>query len=442
MKKSEILIISLTELKSNKLRTALTMLGIVFGVAAVIAMMSIGEGARQETIEQIELMGTNNIIVNKIILKQKTKEAKTSFSPGLTTKDADAIMEINPYVQKIVHQREIKNNLTYKSNIIEARIIGTTPDYVDVLNSKLEYGKFFKSYDVENAANVCVLGSGIREQLFKFENPIGKKIKLGDLWFDIIGVVASKNITSASAEGLGIRNFNEDIYVPFTTMAYKMDKLEEQSELSGGFYYYFSKNASPESQKAFSLIKQINKETQMLLTDIQAYQIYLTVKKTEKIPGDIAEVGAYKGGSAKIICEMKKKKSLYLFDTFEGLPDLSKIDNQNQFRKGEFFASFESVKNYLKKYSNVFLYKGLFPLSAKPIQNKKFSFVHLDVDLYESTLNCLKFFYPRMNKGGVIISHDYPDSKGVKRAIDGFFKDKPEIITELPGCGQCLIVKI
>jgi len=296
MKKSEILIISLTELKSNKLRTALTMLGIVFGVAAVIAMMSIGEGARQETIEQIELMGTNNIIVNKIILKQKTKEAKTSFSPGLSTKDADAIMEINPYVQKIVHQREIKNNLTYKSNIIEARIIGTTPDYVDVLNSKLEYGKFFKSYDVENAANVCVLGSGIREQLFKFENPIGKKIKLGDLWFDIVGVIASKNITSVSAEGLGIRNFNEDIYVPFTTMAYKMDKLEEQSELSGGFYYYFNNDAVPIVDKTSvdQLIIKINdsenlKEASKLIARIMERRHFGVMDYSVLLPEQLLE---------------------------------------------------------------------------------------------------------------------------------------------------------
>ncbi|RJP73835.1 MAG: hypothetical protein C4539_00960, partial [Ignavibacteriales bacterium] len=245
MKKSEILVISLTELKSNKLRTALTMLGIVFGVAAVIAMMSIGEGARQETIEQIELMGTNNIIINKVIIKQKTKEAKTSFSPGLSTKDADAILEINPYVQMIVPQREIKNNLTYRSNIIEARIIGTTPDYLKVMNSKLESGKFFQPYDVTNAANVCVLGSGIKEQIFKFENPVGKKIKLGDLWFDILGIVASKNITASSAEGLGIRNFNEDIYVPFTTMAYKMDKLEEQSEFRNGIFYFIESQEVP-----------------------------------------------------------------------------------------------------------------------------------------------------------------------------------------------------
>ena len=74
--------------------------------------------------------------------------------------------------------------------------------------------------------------------------------------------------------------------------------------------------------------------------------------------------------------------------------------------------------------------------------NKKFSFVHLDVDLYKSTLDCLKYFYPRVSRGGVIISHDYPNSDGVNKAFDEFFQDKPEIIIEPFATGQCLIVKV
>ncbi|MCX6149651.1 MAG: ABC transporter permease [Ignavibacteriales bacterium] len=238
MKRIEVLKIGLNELKSNKMRTSLTMLGIVFGVAAVIAMLSIGEGAKQETIEQIELMGTNNIIINKVIIKEKTKESKTSFSPGLSTKDADAIIQVNPYVQVVVPQREIKNNVTYKSNIIECKIIGTTPDFFSILNSKMDYGTFFKKYDLDGYSNVCVIGSGVKDKFFKFEEPIQKKIKIGTLWFNVIGVVASKN--TAGTEGLGIRNFNEDIYVPFSTMAYKMEKLEEQPDFGGGVFFFYS----------------------------------------------------------------------------------------------------------------------------------------------------------------------------------------------------------
>lgn len=214
-------------------------------------------------------------------------------------------------------------------------------------------------------------------------------------------------------------------------------------------YYYWSKNKmlvfyncnDPTNIQIFSLIKQIKKETEMLLDDLEAYQIYTVVRKTEKIAGDIAEVGVYKGGSAKLICEITKK-SVHLFDTFEGLPDLCEMDNPRQFRKGDHSAPFESVKSYLKNYPSVYLYKGLFPSTAEPVKNKKFSFVHLDVDIYESTLNCLRFFYSRMSKGGAIMSHDYPESKGVKKAFDEFFSDKPEIIIEFPGCNQCLIIKV
>jgi len=193
--------------------------------------------------------------------------------------------------------------------------------------------------------------------------------------------------------------------------------------------------------KIINLINKIKEETGMLLDINEAYQIFMAVKNTEKINGDIAEVGAYRGGSAKLICEAKGNKTLHLFDTFEGLPDLSNVDDPKQFHKGDFSALFEDVKNYLNKYQNVYFYKGLFPSTTEPIKNKKFSFVHLDVDLYEATLASIKFFYPRMNKGGIIISHDYIFVLGVKKAFDDFFKDKPEPIIEISG-SQCLIVKI
>jgi hypothetical protein len=191
--------------------------------------------------------------------------------------------------------------------------------------------------------------------------------------------------------------------------------------------------------KIISLIKKIKSERKMVLAYNEAYQIYAAVKATEKIKGDIAEVGVYKGGSSKLIAEAKGKKTLHLFDTFEGIPDVKEIDD---FYEGQFdITSFDYVKDYLKKYPNIRLYKGVFPSTARPIQNKKFSFVHLDVDIYESTKDCLKFFYPRMSKGGIIISHDYITAAGVRNAFEEFFKNKPEPIVELSG-SQCLIVKI
>lgn len=196
----------------------------------------------------------------------------------------------------------------------------------------------------------------------------------------------------------------------------------------------------PERSKVLKLIRKIKSENEMVLRDNEAYQIFMAVVRTAKINGEIAEVGVYKGGSAKIISEAKGNKILHLFDTFEGLPSISEVDNPKQFQKGDYAASFENVKNYLKKYQNVHLYKGFFPSTSLPINNFMFSFVHLDLDLYESTLDSIKFFYPRMNKGGIIISHDYIDASGVRKAFDEFFEDKPEPIIEMSG-SQCLIVK-
>ncbi len=214
--------IGLTGLRSNKLRAALTMLGIVFGVAAVIAMMSIGEGAKQETLQQIELMGTNNIIIQKQVVKQGVKAAKANFSPGLNLKDANSIKELVPLIQYVTPQKEMSNKLIYKSYMLDVKITGTTPEYPGTFNSKLESGTFFKKFHLSGYADVCVIGYGIKQKLFRFEDPVGKKIKLGDLWFDVIGVLAPKNVpVSSGASGLG--DFNNDIYIPITTMMFKME---------------------------------------------------------------------------------------------------------------------------------------------------------------------------------------------------------------------------
>ncbi|MGE5403200.1 MAG: ABC transporter permease [Ignavibacteriales bacterium] len=235
MRKIESFKIGLNELRANKTRTSLTMLGIVFGVAAVIAMLSIGEGARQETIEQIELMGTNNIIVNKVVLEQQPKGSKTSFSPGLSLKDAAALKEVNPYIQYITPQRQVQHSIAYQSQMLETKIIGTTPDYLKTYNSRMYSGAFLNDFHMNSFSNVCVLGYGIKEKLFRFENPIGKKVKINSLWFEIIGVVAPKNVTSSGMNGFGLRDFNEDIYVPFSTMAYKMEKKAAQN---GNIWYF------------------------------------------------------------------------------------------------------------------------------------------------------------------------------------------------------------
>ncbi len=195
-------------------------------------------------------------------------------------------------------------------------------------------------------------------------------------------------------------------------------------------------------RRAFAkTLRKIRSETELLLEDIEAYHIFMAARRTRKIPGDIAEVGVYRGGSAKIICSAKGEKILHLFDTFTGLPKVDEIDSSWPFYEGKFAASLESVQEYLKGEQGIRFYKGIFPATGGPVRDTKFSMVNLDVDTYESTKESLGFFYPRMSPGGIIISHDYITAPGVKKAFDDFFAVKPEPVLETAG-SQCLVVKL
>lgn len=195
---------------------------------------------------------------------------------------------------------------------------------------------------------------------------------------------------------------------------------------------YYSQASKP----ILNLIDKVGKEVDVLHTGHQDYYNVYFISKDIKAAGDFAEVGVYKGGSARILVETKGDRNLYLFDTFEGIPCDDDI-----FYKGQYKADFEYVKAYLN-FPKTYFYKGLFPESAEPIINKTFAFVYLDVDVYKSTLESLKFFYPRMSTGGCIMTHDYSYGRdaGVTKAFDEFFADKPETIIQLVP-NQALIIR-
>ncbi len=192
--------------------------------------------------------------------------------------------------------------------------------------------------------------------------------------------------------------------------------------------------------KITRLIRKVRKERKSLLMANESFMVYSIARAQSKQPGEFAEVGVFDGGSARMTCEVKGDKELHLFDTFEGLPKSAEQD-RDVHRENQYTSSLESVKEYLKDYENVFLHKGLFPESAEGLEEMKFSFVHFDVDIYESTLACLNYFYPRMNPGGIMLSHDYSLLAGVETAFTEFLADKPEELIELPTT-QCMVVKL
>lgn len=204
--------------------------------------------------------------------------------------------------------------------------------------------------------------------------------------------------------------------------------------------HWFVIKSTPEQQTIVRLIKDIRKRTRIGMGNHEVYQVYITAKNTSKIPGAIAEVGVFEGGSALLINEAKGPRKLYLFDTFSGLPSVVNIDS-TQFHKGQFPSDYAAVSRLFTD-TNVLVSKGIFPQeTGHLVKDERFSFVHLDVDIYNTTKDCLEFFYPRMSKGGVILSHDYTTAPGVRKAFDDFFKDKPEIILE-PSRSQALVVKL
>jgi len=220
-------------LVSHKLRSFLTMMGIIFGVSAVISMLSIGEGAKQEALEQIKLMGMNNIIIQDFPVEgDEEGYSRTNYSFGLTISDAQALEEICPLVEMAVPQTEMTVGMTYGSNTITATLVGTKPGYARIMNLPLAKGSFLTYDDLLQNRRVCIIGDQVRQDLFQFEEPVGKKIKISDIWFTVIGLIKDINIPTTKQGSIKIRNLNQDVYIPITSALKRFHRNTFDSEIN------------------------------------------------------------------------------------------------------------------------------------------------------------------------------------------------------------------
>jgi putative ABC transport system permease protein len=223
----QIINIALEAVFANRFRSILTALGIIFGVAAVIAMMAIGNGAQKEILDQMKLVGVNNIIINPVLDKgsggsngdeEGGKSQAKKFSPGLTLQDAKSIKNILPTVAK-VSPEVIYETFIVKDGIrTSASITGVTPDFFDVFNLDLVKGYMFTDQQMEKGSSVCIIGPKIASKFFPNEDPIGKYIKCGNLWLQVVGVLETINVGGANTQDLGISNYNVNIYAPIQTL--------------------------------------------------------------------------------------------------------------------------------------------------------------------------------------------------------------------------------
>jgi putative ABC transport system permease protein len=231
----ESLIIGLEGIRSHMLRSLLTMLGIIFGVAAVIAMLSIGEGAKRQALEQIQLMGMSNVIIRDVPVSDvSTGKERTNLSGGLTWSDARAVEQLNPLIETTVPEREFQTDIRYKmEQIPKTTVIGTTPEFGTVMNYVPRDGSFFTYLDVEDSRRVCILGSGMKRKLFYFRDPVGQMIKIGSQWYSVIGVMEDKVVSAAGKKtDFVVRDMNMDVYIPITTSLKRFPKEQFESEIT------------------------------------------------------------------------------------------------------------------------------------------------------------------------------------------------------------------
>ncbi len=205
----------------HKLRSGLTVLGIVFGVAAVIAMLAVAEGSSRKALEEIRALGATNIIVRSV--KPSAEAEATGGRParilnyGLKYSDYDRMLDTIPTIRKVLPIREIRKQIRRGSSFLDGRVVGTTHDYADFNMLQIEKGCFLTASDNERYENFAVLANETARRLFPYEDPIKKAIKLGSDYYTVIGVTRERASSAGIGSSLAAQDFNKDVYIPLNT---------------------------------------------------------------------------------------------------------------------------------------------------------------------------------------------------------------------------------
>jgi putative ABC transport system permease protein len=222
-------------LRAHALRSFLTVLGIIFGVGAVIAMLSIGAGAERQSLAMIDTMGVRNILVRAKEFKEDEQRKIREKSLGLSRRDADALLEAVPGIDNVAQKSAIQ---AYKVISPEGRarpeVLGVSASYGEMMNLALEEGRFLDPFDEEAFAQVCVIGSRLRRDLFGFGPAIGRVVKVNEEWLTVVGVLAAPAVGGAGTEfqGVAIASTVNDLYLPITTAnrKFRADPLKSPAD--------------------------------------------------------------------------------------------------------------------------------------------------------------------------------------------------------------------
>ncbi len=221
--------LALKSILLHKLRSGLTMLGIVFGVFSVIAMLAIGEGASEQAQQQVLQLGATNILVRSIKppLESSKSNNGQSFATqyGLLRLDFQLLANNIPTLVNAIPIREATMEFRNRHHTLNGRLVGCTNDYMQVNHLNIRHGRFIEDSDQESMANVCVIGADVAEILFPFEEPVGQAIQIDKFFYKIVGVSRRRVSTSAIGSALAGQDFNKDVYIPIQTFQVRVGDL-------------------------------------------------------------------------------------------------------------------------------------------------------------------------------------------------------------------------
>ncbi|WP_075601592.1 ABC transporter permease [Saccharicrinis aurantiacus] len=299
-------IIAIEAITANTLKSLLTALGIMFGVAAVISMLAIGKGAQQEVLEQIKMVGVNNIIITPVKetvisgdgtnsdddSNQKSKRK----SKGLTLVDAESIQKTIPSVDKVspvisMNYYAVKYDKSYPI-VLE----GVAPEYFSLLNIDIVKGKIFSDEQNEKGVPICVIGDNIKVKFFNQENPIGKYIKVGENWLRVVGVAEKRDFTASASDEMGISSSDNKIFIPTKAL---LLRFKDRSRINPKIFEQMSRGGNNSNSEDKATIEN------------QLDKIIIQVKETNEL-----------SATADIIKRMLLRRHANLYDFEVTVPEL------------------------------------------------------------------------------------------------------------------------
>jgi putative ABC transport system permease protein len=215
--------LGLKSLLLHPMRSLLTVLGIFIGVASVIWLLAIGEGISQEAQRQIEGLGADNILVRSV---KPPAEATAGFSGpvpyGLKREEYDKLLVTIPYptLKSALPIREVRRTVSFNGRDVDGRLVGCTPEYFDVTRLELDRGRLLTEADLKDGNNFCVLASTMAEELFPYEDPLGRRVYMAESkdYYLVVGVLKYRTPTAAIGGSLDAQDFGSDIYIPISTL--------------------------------------------------------------------------------------------------------------------------------------------------------------------------------------------------------------------------------